>query len=890
MKNFITLLFCLFTFITFSQERIDSKLVDEHLKAQLERKGNIGIESSEMSVYANENELQEFLENYKSQQYLTFPELKERPVRLFDGIPDIWAKRDAQSLTSFHAQVNPGEYFVFQIGVYAKDKKLVKLSYESDLDWITCFNLEGIDDKGNVFQKNLDLEKEQVQALWFGIQIPETAKGNLTGSITISCSNAPSTTVNIKLVAVGEVVQNSGYNDGNRLSRLSWLNSTIGHDNNVTKGFVPIIRKGGTFSFLGREVGLDTNGLPASINSFFGANNQKLGETAAPILSDKFCFLIETTHGELIQLKPGNILFTKEEPSTLEWEVLCSSGSLDLLVKGKAEFDGSFDYQMELKAKKTLSVKDIRLEIPMTAEKSKYMMGMGKEGGLRPGKWNWKWDVENKSQDAVWVGGVNGGLRIKLKDEDYHRQLVNIYYQFNPLNLPKSWGNKNRGGCDIYTQDNGTTIKAYSGQRELAKGETLNFNFELLITPLKLINNAVLFDDRFYHSDADESVDYIQTALNAGADIINIHSKKDIYPFINYPYLEENVPALTGFIETAHQNNLRAKVYYTTREITVNMPEIWAMRSLNGEIIFPGPGKDTRTIIHKNGPHQWLNTNFKKDFIPAWYCTFHKGPYKNRQDLSVITTPDSRMNNFYLEGLDWMCKEMKIDGIYIDDSALDRITLKRARKILEANRPKPNIDFHTWNHFNEHAGFACCLNLYMDLLPYVDMLWIGEGRNYDRSPDYWLIETVGIPFGVPSQMLQDGGNPWRGMVFGMTNRLGWHGATPEYIWKFVDEYKIKEKDMIGFWDDATPVKTSNPEMVATFYKGDDTSIIAIANWTPKSQSGRLEIDWDKLGMDEKNVKIEIPYLKEFQEAVSLQPNQKLNIEGGKGYLIVIQEK
>jgi hypothetical protein len=34
----------------------------------------------------------------------------------------------------------------------------------------------------------------------------------------------------------------------------------------------------------------------------------------------------------------------------------------------------------------------------MEAQKSKYMMGLDKEGGLRPDKWNWKWDVINKDQ------------------------------------------------------------------------------------------------------------------------------------------------------------------------------------------------------------------------------------------------------------------------------------------------------------------------------------------------------------------------------------------------------------------------------------------------------------------------------------------------------------
>ena len=96
---------------------------------------------------------------------------------------------------------------------------------------------------------------------------------------------------------------------------------------------------------------------------------------------------------------------------------------------------------------------------------------------------------------------------------------------------------------------------------------------------------------------------------------------------------------------------------------------------------------------------------------------FPEGKYAGMQDLSVITTPDSRLNNFYVSGLDWMVQHLKIDGIYIDDCSLDRATLRRVRKILDDNRKDANIDMHSWNHFNEYAGWASCLNLYMDLFP-----------------------------------------------------------------------------------------------------------------------------------------------------------------------------
>lgn len=143
-------------------------------------------------------------------------------------------------------------------------------------------------------------------------------------------------------------------------------------------------------------------------------------------------------------------------------------------------------------------------------------------------------------------------------------------------------------------------------------------------------------------------------------------------------------------------------------------------------MIHDGPGKDTRTLIHRNGPNEWLNKNLATAFHPAWYNAFEEGKYAGDMDISVITTPDSRWNNYYLAGLDWMVKNLEVDGIYIDDSALDRKTLQRARRILDADGKRRLIDIHSWNHMNQWAGYANSLHLYTELLPYIDRTWLAK--------------------------------------------------------------------------------------------------------------------------------------------------------------------
>ncbi len=829
--------------------------------------------------------------------YLMFPEVREQAIHWSDSLRTSWLNED-YSKTRFTLTAQPGEYFVYQIGVWAFKGPIpdIKVLF-SDLERadgrcipagkMTCFNEGGIDGQGNPFSKTVSITSRRLQALWVGIDLTEVKEGTYEGRVyTASEGNMQS--IPIQLEVQGAKVSNHGFNEGKRLSRMAWLNTRKGMDDRITRGYDEIEREGNLVKILGRSVTIGPSGLPAEIFSFFEPSNQFLVSDGEAVTGQPFQFIVEKENSEILQLKPGKLEFTDQSPSFLSWQVTNYCDECELICSGRMEFDGYVDYKLTLRSKETITVKDIRLEIPLNKEKAKYMMGLNHEGGFRASPWEWKWD-STKNQDMLWLGNVNGGLRIKWKAENYVRPLINIYYAFGPLHLPSSWGNGGTGGVDVYEKDSLVLVSAYSGQRELIPGEVLNYDFELLITPFKTIDKKIKYGDRYFHGGGTTvSSQKVDMAKKAGANILNIHHAEDIYPFINYPYLDENTEELKALVKNAHEHDLRLKLYYTTRELTKNLPEFWAFNSLDGELIFPGPGNETHTLINKNGPAEWLKINLRENYIPAWFNPIEEGKFKGAFDLSVITSPDSRLNNFYIGGLNWMVENLDIDGVYIDDSALDRITLRRARKIIDRHRPEGRMDLHSWNHFNQWAGYTNCLNLYMDLLPYFDLVWIGEGRDYDRMSDHWLVEVSGIPFGLPGQMLQGGGNPWRGMVYGITNRAGW-GGDPTEIWKFWDQHHIMEKQMIGYWDPENPVKSSNDLVKATLYNGPDECIIAVANWETKDQRSSISIEWDQLGVDKSRCKYRIPALPGFQEEQSPASLEKLLIPGGKGYLIVIRK-
>jgi hypothetical protein len=841
--------------------------------------------------------LAKFKDKLGENPFFAFVQVREQPLKWFDSIPEnCIVTAINQSVVKLYA--NPGEQFVFQIGVWALEHDLdgLKLEFQSmkskqasiDSQKFTCFNSEGSDFKGNHFFKTIHTQAGRVQALWIGVDLENVSEGEYNGTIKVSF-NGNIQEIPLSLQVLGEKTPNHGYDCGAKLSRLNWLNSTVGIDENVTQGFIPVQREKNRISILGRSVLLAESGLPSVVTSFFNSSNEQLSSKGEPIVNQSFQFIIEKENGEVLRLKAGRLTFTQQVPARICWKVVNTSPEADLECSGQMEFDGFIDYKLKLTPKVPLKVKDIRLEIPFSKEKAEYMMGLGHEGGIRTPDWKWKWDV-SKNQDMLWLGAVNGGMRIKWKAENYTRPLVNIYYEFGPLEMPRSWGNEGKGGVEVTEKDKEVIVNAYSGSRELEPGVALNYDFELLVTPLKLIDRNIKFNDRYYHGGGPDTSVKIANAQKAGANIINIHHAEDIYPFINYPYIDANVKELKQLVASAHKENLRMKFYYTTRELTKNLPEFWAFNSLNGEVIFPGPGNSTRTeALHPNGPNEWLIKNLREKYIPAWYNLVKEGKFKGEMDLSVITTPDSRLNNFYVAGLDWMVRNIGIDGVYIDDSALDRFTLQRARKVIDNNREAGRIDMHSWNHFCKWAGFANCLNLYMDLLPYVDLVWIGEGRNYDRLPDHWLIEVSGIPFGLPGQMLEGGGNPWRGMVYGITTRAGWTSNPPTNLWKFFDEYHFSERNLDGYWQKDCRVTCSDTNIKASVYKGKQDAVIAVANWSDRDEETDLILDAAALGL-KGDCTFSIPEISDFQQNKTLSSLKKITIPAKKGFLIVVKKK
>ena len=130
----------------------------------------------------------------------------------------------------------------------------------------------------------------------------------------------------------------------------------------------------------------------------------------------------------------------------------------------------------------------------------------------------------------------------------------------------------------------------------------------------------------------------------------------------------------------------------------------------------------------------------------------------------------------------------------------------------------------------------------------------------------------------------------------MTSRLPWAGD-PRPLWKVWDEFRITKSEMIGWWVEGNPVKTGNPEVLATAYvkRGDGkaaqaSALIALASWAKEPIDIRLAIDWKKLGLDPKKAVLRTPAIENFQEAAEFKPGDPVRLEPGKGWLLLLADR
>ncbi|HTL29974.1 MAG TPA: glycoside hydrolase domain-containing protein [Tepidisphaeraceae bacterium] len=814
-----------------------------------------------MEVIATHEETETLRKQHAGEPMLLFPEDRKFPIRMTDDLPYRWLERGPTD--HFEAEAQRNEFYAFQVGIYAagadlSDVRTVFSDFKGpegailDASHFNCFNTNGRDPNGDAVYTTINIAKGKVQALWFGIDVPaDIAPGDYRGTLKIGGSGIAGKEIQIALKVLSTTLADRGDSEPWRHSRLRWLDSMAGMDDQIVAPYTALkaaAKKKKSMSFLGRELEYGPDGSLTQISA-----------SGEPLLTKPLSFVVETAKGPVV-FKGDPLMEILKSPGTAVFETRRTGGDLRLRVQLTMQFDGHLDCRYTLSADRDVKVKDIRLEIPLKKSAATYFMGAGRKGGLRPSNYEWRW---SGPYDSFWIGDVPGGLHVELRGATYNGPMLNLYHPAPPA----SWSNSGKGGVSISEGKDDVTVRCFSGARTLSAGETLNFDAGILITPVKPLDPQKHFATRYYHGSPlappDEDV-------KAGVNVVNVHHDTEPNPYINYPFIATK--AMKDFVDAQHARGLKVKIYYTVRELTNHVTEIWALRSLGNEIFADGSG----------GGYPWLREHLVDHYTPSWYNTVPGGTI----DASITTSGESRWYNYYIEGLGWLVKNVGIDGLYLDDVAYDRTILQRMRKVMDRAKPGCMIDLHSNTAFSIGP-----MNQYAEFFPYIDRLWFGESFKYNEEPpDYWLTEISGIPFGLMGDMLQDGGNRWRGMIYGMTARLPWDSdkfkANPKPMWKTWDEFGIGGAKMIGYWDKACPVRANNPNVLATAYVRPDRTMIAIASWDPKPADVKLAIDWKALGLEESTTKLHAPAIKDFQKEKTFTPSDTIPVQPTQGWILI----
>jgi hypothetical protein len=809
-----------------------------------------------MEVVATKDELRTYLGRQRD-DYLFFAEDRSLPIRMLDAVPVRWTQR--LPFEDFRGEAQKNEYFTFQLGLFAARRSLQNIKLEfSDLrtqkgDLIcrgafTCFNTAGVDMDGKPFTIQVDVKQGSVKPLWIGLDIPQNVEpGTYEGFVTVGPEGLGKRQLRMAIKVSPQTLADRGDGEPWRHSRLRWLNSTLGISDEAVAPYTPLTVSQRRISCLGRSVELNDYGLPASITSRGGE-----------ILGEPIRFVVDVDNQPAI-LTPSSFSYTKQKGGIVTWQATCENTNLTLVCNGEMEFDGRLSYRCTILAKTDLHAQDIRLELPIRREFATYMVGMGRMGGLTPGTHLSRW---MKTEDSFWIGETTGGIQCELRGGTYNGPLRNIY-QPNPslngwIEAANTWANGRSGGFRIDSNERTITASGFTGPKGITKGESASFEFALLITPVKDLDLKHQFSNRYV-----QGTDPSPGALAHGGNVMNVHHATPANPYINYPFIA--LEEMRQLVQKWHERGWKVKIYYTVRELSDHLAEIWALRSLGHEILADGPG----------GGYQWLREHIVTNYTRQWYTHLGHGDV----DAAILNRGESRYYNYYVEGVNWLVKNMGIDGLYLDDVSYDRRVLKRMRKVMEMNKPGCMIDLHSNTQFS--GGPA---NQYMEYFPYIDKTIFGEGFLFNlMPPEYWLVEASGIPFGIMNDIFfQDAVNNRRGMVYGMAARVG----TTWPMWKLWDDFGIADSRMMGYWEKTPVVTTDHTNILATVYSKKNSALVAVGSWLREPAQVKLNIDWKRLGLNPSSVRIRAPEIDGYQKERTFQPGELIPV-GVQGDCLIL---
>ena len=294
-----------------------------------------------MEIIATAEETSKLKKQHAGKAFIVFPEHREYAIRMKNDLPYRWIKAGAQS--SFVGETRRGEYYAYQLGVYALHKlQDVRIQF-SDLKLSdgrnvisssksTCINTNGLTYDAKPLNKIIDIDGNCVQALWCGIDVPKNiTPGNYTGTATVKAKNEKPQVIKIILKVSNAIIANGGVDEPWKMTRLKWLNSDLVQQNKVIKPYTALEVKGNSINLLGRNIQLNEKGFPEQIETFFTPEMTGYATSPNKVLAAPIEWIAET-NAKNENLKFTGTRFIDKKPGTVSWKSAGTAGSLKMEV------------------------------------------------------------------------------------------------------------------------------------------------------------------------------------------------------------------------------------------------------------------------------------------------------------------------------------------------------------------------------------------------------------------------------------------------------------------------------------------------------------------------------------------------------------------------------
>lgn len=462
-----------------------------------------------------------------------FLEPRENMVRMFHTPPAHWGRNGEVLKASLNAR--EAEFFTFQVGLYANGapQQDLRVSFHGaelvhslglagaaasiPAEAFTCFNTGGIDQHGQEFRKQFSLGAGETGSLWIGADLPVGAFGTYLATFNVSTNTSTARTLTAVMNVSKGAVSDHGDDDVYNLSRLRWLDSSIGVDGDAVwprSRFANLtvqqsLQSGGfTVSLVNKEVTIGADGLPsmATVRTVKLRQGQNITRRRDLLASPAQLVVLDAAGKPIDFAVAVPATITNHTSAAVRWISRLVGGGVTISLTGKLEMDSYLTFEAMVSATSApVVVSDVQLLIAANGSVARRMFGMGSVGApVAPLEWNWERQA-GVGNNRLWVGDVDGGVFVTPRGEgdDWVSPTYGKDYPIYPF-LPSSWAGAGVGpdsNSSVYGAnltlafDNGghksatnasipsaVVCTVFSGHRKLTNDAT-QFLFDMMFTP-----------------------------------------------------------------------------------------------------------------------------------------------------------------------------------------------------------------------------------------------------------------------------------------------------------------------------------------------------------------------------------------------------------------------